>query len=100
MLIVGRLRLEQLRVGQDDSELVVQAVKEETQFGRFVHGSPRPQLFDAYRARPRHQTWCRPSACHIVAVAGRSPLCGSRQSVSTKMRTDPPAVRTYSILPL
>ena len=33
-------------------------------------------------------------------TAGRSALFGSRQRVSTKMRTEPPAVRTYSIFPL
>ena len=42
---------EQLGVREDDPELVVQAMEEETQFGRFVHRSPRQELLDAERAR-------------------------------------------------
>ena len=34
---VGELGLEQLRVGQNDPQLIVQAVKEKAEFGRFVH---------------------------------------------------------------
>jgi hypothetical protein len=33
------------------------------------------------------------------AVEHRLPACGSRHRESTKIRTDPPAVRTYSTLP-
>jgi len=36
----------------------------------------------------------------IDGTAGRLLLFGSRHSVSTKIRTEPPAVRTYSIFPL
>jgi len=90
---------QQLGMREDDAELIVQAVEEETQFRRFVHRAPRQQLLNTVRT-PRHHAWLRPSACHIVCTAGRSLLLGSRQSVSTKMRTEPPAVRTYSILPL
>ena len=52
MTVVGRLRFEQLRVGEDDPELIVQAVKEETELRRFIHRSPRQQLVNA---QPRHQ---------------------------------------------
>ena len=85
-------------MGEDDPELIVQTVKEDAQFRRFVHRSPRQQFL--YTRRPRNHAWFRPSGCHIVCTAGRSALFGSRHSVSTKMRTDPPAVRTYSIFPL
>ena len=37
----GDFGLEQLGVREDDSELVVQPMKEETQFWRLVHRSPR-----------------------------------------------------------
>src|SRR5258708_11717156 len=86
---------------EDDTELVVQAMEEETQFGRFVHGSPSQELLDAERAR-RHQAQWRPSACQtaLSATAGRPAPFGSRHSVATKIRTHPPAVPTYSIFPL
>src|SRR6266699_2232374 len=96
--VVGRFRLEQLGVREDDPQLVVQAVEEEPEFGKFIHRAPRQQFL--HTERTRHHAWFRPSACHMACTAGRSALLASRQSVSTKMRTDPPAVRTYSILPL
>ena len=49
MDVVGRLRFEQLRVREDDPELIVQAMKEETQFWCFVHRSPRQEFVDAQR---------------------------------------------------
>ena len=90
---------EQLGVREDDPELVVQAVEEETQFGRFVHRSPRQQFLDAERdaASGLVPSFGLPHRLHGRAIGCR---CGSRHSVSTKMRTEPPAVRTYSILPL
>jgi hypothetical protein len=97
MKVVGRLRLEQLGVRQDDAQLVVQAVEEEAQIGTNGHGSPRLPLFDDEPVG--HQAGFRCSVCHASGAAGRSLRCGSRQSVSTKMRTEPPAVRTYSIFP-
>ena len=47
----ARLGFEQLRVREDDPELIVQAVEEETEFRSFFHGSPRQELFDARRTR-------------------------------------------------
>ena len=38
--LVGGLHLEQLRIGQDDSKVVVQAVEKSTHFGRLVHVHP------------------------------------------------------------
>lgn len=73
-LIAGS-RFEQLRVRQDDPELVVQLVEQVAQIT--VH------------------TW-RP---FVLASASRAGRAGSRHSVSVKMRIDPPAVRTYSTLP-
>src|SRR5947207_14579152 len=97
--VVSRFGFEQLGMGEDDAELIVQAMEEETQFRRFVHRAPHQQLLYAVRPR-RFHAWLRPTACHIVCTAGRSLLFGSRHRVSTKMRTEPPAVRTYSIFPL
>src|SRR5262249_18476893 len=82
--VVGMLRFEQLGVRQNDPELVVQAVKEKTEIGRFVHGC------SASQALGRHH--------HEASLGWKSAVrLGSRHSVSTKMRTEPPAVRTYSI---
>jgi hypothetical protein len=96
--LIAGLGLEELGMREDDPELVVEAVEERTQFRRFFHRSPRQERLDAKRSL--HQAWFRPSACHVDGNAGRFVLFASRQSVSTKIRTDPPAVLTYSILPL
>jgi hypothetical protein len=85
--LVGHLRLEQLRVGQDDPELIVQAVEQQAEVWRFVHGRSRTSRIGGWA----HEASLLVSSCVRP---------GSRQSVSTKMRTDPPAVRTYSTLPL
>src|SRR5262249_21376442 len=95
--VVGRFRFEQLRVREDDPQLVVQAMEQDPELRRFFHGASREELLAAPTG---HQAWFRCSSCHAaVDDAGRSGRFGSRQSVSTKMRTEPPAVRTYSILP-
>src|SRR5205085_3117070 len=79
---VRRLGLEQLGVGQDDSELVVQSVEQQAEIGRVVPGGAGT-IVGGRR--------------HDASLRVRSPeRSGSRQSVSTKMRTEPPAVRTYS----
>src|SRR5205814_2298168 len=62
--VVGRFRLEQLGVREDDPQLVVEAVEKEPKFREFVHRAPRQQFLDAERTR--HHAWFRPSACHIV----------------------------------
>jgi hypothetical protein len=47
--VIWGFRFEQLGVCEDDTELVVQAVKEETKFRRFFHRSPGDQLLDTGR---------------------------------------------------
>ena len=100
MNIIGRLFFQELGVRENDPELIVQTMEEDSQdLGLIGHVdwlcSP-----EAAPAPRRRQAGLRSSAgCQTASTAGRSALCGSRQSVSTKMRTEPPAVRTYSILP-
>lgn len=79
-------RFEELGVRQDDAELVVQAMEQESQVARISTGRAGAIIGG------RH---------HEASLRVSSPTRpGSRQSVSTKIRTDPPAVRTYSTLPL
>src|SRR5262245_48622542 len=94
---VSSFRFEQLGVGENDAELVVQSVEEHTQVWRFVHRTHRDEFWGT--EWPRSQTWVPSSCCQVPAATARSVRLGSRQSVSTKMRTEPPAVRMYSILP-
>jgi len=47
MGIVLRFAFEQLGVREDDPELIVESMKEQTQFGRLVHRSSRDQFLDA-----------------------------------------------------
>src|SRR5688572_9671237 len=83
---IGGLGLEQFGVRQDDSELVVEAMEQQTEVVRVVAGGAG-SVFGG-----RH---------HEASLRVSSPVRpGSRQSVSTKIRTEPPAVRTYSTLPL
>ena len=85
--VVGKLRFEQLGIGENDAELIVQAVEEKTEICRFVHG-----YTGSLALGHRH---------HEASLGWKSAVrLGSRHSVSTKMRTEPPAVRTYSIFPL
>ena len=95
MHVVLRLDLEQLCVREDDPELVVQTMDQDTELRR-----------ERYRAGP-NVCWQRGSAHACVPAVGALSLsedcvlaaAGSRHSVSAKMRIDPPAVRTYSTLP-
>ena len=84
--LVRRLRFEQLGVGEDDPELVVQAMEQQPQVARVF--ACRAGAIVCGR---HHEASLRVSS---------RPRPGSRQSVSTKMRTEPPAVRMYSTLPL
>src|SRR5438132_13669141 len=47
--VVASLCLEQFGVREDDPELVIKAVKEETEVWRFVHRIPGAQLLDGRR---------------------------------------------------
>lgn len=69
--LVARLSLDQLGVRENDPELIVQAVEQQAE----ILG---------------HE-----AVLHAIPAA----RAGSRQSVSTKIRIEPPAVRTYSTLP-
>ena len=86
MAVIGGLRLEQFRVRQDDPELVVQAMKQQSDILRFVDRGTRGAVGG------RHYD------ASLLVRSGVRP--GSRHSVSTKIRTEPPAVRTYSTFPL
>jgi hypothetical protein len=46
--------LEEFGVRQDDAQLIIQAMKERSEFGNFFHRSPGLKLFNAQAPRP-HQ---------------------------------------------
>src|SRR5688572_28510190 len=77
--LVGRFCLEKFGVGQNDSELIIEAMEEQPDVARIVAGGAGPIVGG------RH---------HEASFRVSSPdRLGSRHSVSTKIRTDPPAVR-------
>jgi hypothetical protein len=90
---IGGFRFQQLGVGEDHAELIVQPVEQRSDLHPFERGIrsslPRfrhaEQRVDAHAAGVELVKRCVPSGC--------------RQSVSTKIRMLPPAVRTYSTLP-
>jgi len=90
---VGSLGFQQLGVGENDTELIVQAMKERLELLplRFVGpeaGDPR---------REAHA--CEPGAVLTSDSSERAGGAASRHSVSAKIRMDPPAVLTYSTFP-
>jgi hypothetical protein len=91
MGVFGQAMLEQLSVGQDDAQLIVQKVKE---FCQVRVGDRRllvnPGHCEAHAVRRRF--WSS-----LEALRG---ALASRHRVSVKMRTEPPAVRMYSTFPL
>ena len=92
---VDRLRLEKLRVRQDDSQLVVQLVKQHAEL--WVHGRGIHLDVIVPTKRQVHAEWPVVAECAtLFEPAGR---VASRQSESAKMRIEPPAVRTYSTFP-
>src|SRR3972149_4095927 len=82
---VARLGLEQLRVRQDDPELVIEAVEQQSDVGKSIRGLPRGGVVHVYHD------------ASLVVISPARP--GSRPSVVARKRTDPPAVRTDSALP-
>jgi hypothetical protein len=97
--VIGRFGFEQLGMSEDDAELIVQSVEQKAQFLRFVHRFPGEQCHDTEHTP--YQACGRPSGSQAVdSGADWLALFGSRQRESAKIRTEPPAVRTYSILPL
>ena len=63
--VANGLRFEQLRMREDGPELVVQAMEERPQVGRFVHQSLCLELPPDAQSARRHQAGFRPSPCHI-----------------------------------
>jgi hypothetical protein len=93
--IVGSLRFEQLGVGEDDAQLVVQAVKERLKLLAVLRFAG-PGAGD--RRRQAHAG--EPGAVLVDSDSSeRAGAAASRHRVSAKIRMDPPAVRTYSTLP-
>ena len=93
--IVRRLGGKELGVGEDDAQLVIEAMKERGKIARILGGraisSHGPQRW----RRPRRR---RNAQAAVVGDEMRNPS-GCRHSESVKMRMLPPAVRTYSTLP-
>ena len=94
-------RLEQLRVGEDDAQLIIESMKQRlelrihdavtcTRVGEMKIHAGVPAGIPRGRATP-----ALPS---LFADEARE-SSGSRHSESAKMRIAPPAVRTYSTLP-
>ena len=101
--IVNRASLEQFGMGQDDPELIIEAVEQRPKVGLHrcdLNGIASRRRSDAgSRGRERvvgHA--CCPADTALPGVC-RGASLGSRQRVSAKIRIDPPAVRTYSTLP-
>lgn len=91
--VVWRLGFEQLRVREDDPELVVQSMKQARQIcrGEAVIVAPKRSF--------RHPEQRGEAHAAGVAEVNRDWPSGWRQRLSTKIRILPPAVRTYSTLP-
>ena len=86
--------LQHFRVSQDDTELVVQPVK---QAAHLVRGSMLAHL-----GVSRVRSWAHTCPTGLAAPVDAALVVAgvaSRHSVSAKMRMDPPAVRTYSTFP-
>lgn len=94
MPLVGDLEFQEFGVGENNTELVVQLVKQRPQIGVLLchvsAGSRR--LGCAVHARS-------PAVPVALTPTARLDVEASRHNVSVKMRIDPPAVRTYSTLP-
>jgi hypothetical protein len=93
--VIGCFRFEQLRVRQDDPQLVVQLVEKPPHFRAGFNGVGvgTGELWGQVHAG-------RPAVWVVLAAMTRVvDVAASLHSVSAKMRIDPPAVRTYSTLP-
>ncbi len=92
---IGGFRLEQLGVGEHHAELIAQVMKQRPQIKLVERRLGRicGAICQAKQIRGAH------AAGAGVASASRWAPSGCRQSVSTKIRTLPPAVRTYSTFP-
>lgn len=90
--VVRGLGFEELGVGEERPELIVQAMKQrlKVEVSRHVADAIDP-LRDAHA--------CCPGAVRESDSWVRAGVAASRHRVSAKMRIEPPAVRTYSTLP-
>ena len=92
MGVFGKTVLQQFCVGQNDPELVVQEVEEFCQVTVSNSGLRSQSGHDDEVQAVRRRSWSSRDT-------PRGALA-SRQRVSVKMRTEPPAVLTYSTFPL
>jgi len=90
---VVSLGLEQLGVCEHHAKLIVQPVEERLQI--WVRGLSATSV----GGRPRRAHACDPTAVLDSCSSERVVDIASRQSVSAKIRIEPPAVRTYSTFP-
>ena len=91
--LVAQPAFQQLGVGEDHPELIIQSMEQPREIGL---GRIHRSWECSSCASARHAPLRRRS---FHSTLGTCVLPGSRQSVSAKMRTDPPAVRTYSTFP-
>ena len=92
---IRRLDLEQFRVRQDDSQLIIQTMEQHTELrGQRSRVSPV-----VYWERRSAHAWVPAVGALSLSEDCELAVAGSRHNVSAKMRIDPPAVRTYSTLP-
>jgi len=87
--VVSDFGFEQFRVRQDDTQLIIQSMKQERKIRRCQRGINRC----AVRPRRLIHAWC--PAVLSFPDSKRVDIPGSRHSVSAKIRIEPPAVRTY-----
>jgi hypothetical protein len=92
MGIVSGLGFEQLGLRQENSQLVVQAMKQRLKVDLRLRISGAGTLRRLFHA-------CDPDAARESDSSERAGVAASRHSVSAKIRMDPPAVRTYSTFP-
>ena len=97
MRLIRQLRLEQLRMSEDDAKLIVQAMQEQTQIARVV-GRRHARSAFGHGRKGQHEG-LQNYADARATFESRIVPSGDRHRVSTKIRMLPPAVRTYSTLP-
>ena len=93
--VVRRRQLQELGVGQDDPQLIVQTVEQNAELGA-LRRRARPVV-----CRQRGYTHACVPADGALSLSEDCELAdaGSRHNVSAKIRIEPPAVRTYSTFP-
>ena len=84
--LVGRFGLEQLRVRQNDSQLIVQPMKEGTECRRFIH--------ESFRQERRDGGWARSPTPACDPPADETPLsrddrCGADRARASRQKSEP-----------